>query len=114
MAIRERSEIVQKKQEIDASMRRLKQELQKARAQAATRGVYMDRAEYHLARLKQESQALQTRLGELKKAEKAENTRVYEQERMDFRQAAYELLPSDLFQKICDLAELCQEYEVIS
>jgi hypothetical protein len=70
--VRDRAEVIAKKLEVDAKVRELKEQLSEIGRQP--RGLSQDKAfqrtASHLERMRQESQALQVRLGEIKKAER--------------------------------------------
>ena len=100
-----RAEALAKKHVIDDQIRELKSWIGRAKAAAFTRGVYEDAAtfrkkEKELAELKQESQALQTALGDLKKKEKAENIAASNEELQAFKRAAYRVLSSEMFDEV--------------
>ena len=75
--MRERGEVILRKQDVDARARALKGKIGKAKS-AAFEGRYLPPKEFRsmeseLERLKQESQTLQTRLGEIREEEKRTN-----------------------------------------
>ena len=90
---------------MDEIIRALKAEIAEARSKAFTSGQYMPPGVYRakerrLKDLKDESQALQTRIGELRRAEAAERDvehRVYAER---FVKVAEEILPEGLLQRI--------------
>ena len=74
----QRAAIVLEKQEVDAECKRLKDEIGRAKAVAATRGVFLPVStfrslETRLSRAQTRSQALQVELGRLRRAIKAKN-----------------------------------------
>jgi hypothetical protein len=100
--IRERSQAILRKHEVDGRVRELKQLLGDAKTQFVTRGIYTDRAKYgrwqnELESLKEESQALQTRLGQLRCEEKKRNVAKAEE---TFTDAARRLLDPETFKRI--------------
>lgn len=108
--LRERGAVMQRKHAIDQEVREVKLRLAEARTEVATRGTYMDPSQYRdLERkqegLKLESQALQARLGELRKAEKEANRQSHDAENERFRQAARRLLDPETYQAIAAAAE---------
>ena len=81
--VQKHAEALQRKHETDERIRALKVEIGNAKSAAATRGVYMPPQQYRrkeakLEELKQESQALQTLLGELRQKERDENRKLHE------------------------------------
>ena len=109
-SVREHSEALQKKQEVDERLRLLKQELSKAKSKVYTHGTYMKPGIFHekqaeLERLKLESQALQVRLGELRKEEKMANMTKANQVAERFVSVAREALDPDLFEAILSEAQ---------
>jgi hypothetical protein len=101
-AVRDRAEAVARKLEVDTRIRTLKDTIARARSDAASMGRYMDpqsfrKLERELSALKDDSQALQTRLGELRRQEAASNQARWVAELRAFRSAAHRILPADLF-----------------
>lgn len=102
---RTRAEALAKKHVVDDRIREIKAWLAQARTNFHTRGLYKDPVEYRgkeheLLRLKEDSQALQTRLGELREQEKAQN-RVAEREEGDrFRAAAHKVLTAEQLEAV--------------
>jgi hypothetical protein len=109
-AVRDRADAIRQKLEVDDRIRALKDTISKAKSEAASRGRYMDprefrRLEQELSRLKDESQALQTQLGEIRKqAHEAWKNERKESSEM-FRKAAHALLSQETFEQI-ELAAL--------
>ncbi len=60
--------------------------------------------EQQLETLKQESQAIQVRLGELRKAEKDANRRIGKSEDQRFREAARRMLDAETFEELTAIA----------
>jgi hypothetical protein len=117
--VRERGAAVTRKLAVDEEIRGLKKQIAEAKTAAATRGVYMPPHEFRglearLEEAKQESQALQTRLGELKAAEKDRNRAIRDEETRRFERRFYEaakaILDEDTLADI--LAEANGEDEV--
>ena len=118
LAAKSRAEALAKKNEVDEQIRALKAEIGEARSRAFTQGKYLPVGVYRdkekrLQKLKDESQALQARIGELRKAEKqeceAENRerdRVYAEE---FMKIAHDLLSEDVLQRIHGLLQEDEE-----
>lgn len=108
-ALRDRALTIQRKHEVDDSLRTLKAKLVEAKAKAATRGAFMPIDEFRkltarVDALKEESLALQTRLGELRDAEKAANREADKAERSAFPQrfmtAARKMLDPDTYNEL--------------
>lgn len=94
VAARDRAEAIASKHAVDETIRNLKAKIGEAKSKRATTGQHMDphafrRLERDLALAQTESLALQTRLGELKKAEKAENIRLANEQQSTFRGAFF-------------------------
>lgn len=102
---RDRAEAIDRKTVIDQEIRVLKAELVQAKSIAYTTGHYMPVSQYHakeqrLVDLKEQSQALQVRIGELREAEKqagAERHRGYSER---FMRVAHEVLSEDVLAQI--------------
>lgn len=112
LAARSRAESLARKNEVDENIRVLKAELNEAKSRAFTSGQYLPVRTYRtkekrLQVLKDESQALQTRIGELREAERREcgflnaehrkERRAYAEE---FMKVARDLLPEAALQRI--------------
>lgn len=102
---RTRAEALAKKHEVDDRIRQVKAWLAEAKTNFHTRGLYKDPVEYRgkeheLLRLKEDSQALQTRLGELRDQEKAQNVTVQREENDRFRAAAYKVLTPEQLEAV--------------
>jgi hypothetical protein len=114
--VRSHAEAIAKKLEVDESIRVLTRQDKEARSRAATRGVYESpkvfrEREARLASLRLESQALQARMGELRKQEKRQNLLLAIEGRDWFKKAAHELLDGDLFAQVESLASEMAEQE---
>lgn len=114
MLVQERGEALRRKQAVEEEMRALKVQIGEAKSRAHTRGVYMDptkfrKMERKLEELKQESQALQVRMTELRKREKEENVerskRDQEKGKADFIEAAKRVLDHETYLDIWDEVE---------
>lgn len=115
LTTKSRGEAISRKNEIDEKIRVLKTELGKARSAAFTTGKYLPpdiyrNKERQLQELKTESQALQTKIGELRIQEHAEHNNAENKQRRQtyaelFMQVAQELLPEIALQKIYDAIE---------
>jgi len=112
--VRDHATALFRKNEVDARIRELKDELERAKREFHRTGVSMEPRMFHekhrnLGRLKQESQVLQTRLGELRRAEKAANIKRARQEGNtlldQFKKAAYHHLDRDVFMALVEEAE---------
>ena len=114
-----RAEALAQKQAVDGSLRELKLKLGRVKAEAYTRQTYLPVTEYRalerrVEALKDESQALQVRISEVRRQEHAENeaeSRRQEPARRTYAQAflrvASKTLPEDMLQRIHGLvAEL--------
>lgn len=100
---------IAKKLEVDEELRQAKIKYLEVCCARSTRGITIDPNKFNklvqrIENLKQESQALQCRIGELKQQQKQENT-VRSQD--VFRAAAKKVLPPELFNQV--LAEACKE-----
>jgi hypothetical protein len=106
-----------KKLEVDAGIRVLNEELSAARSTAFTTGVYMQRDVFRekdarLKELKQESQLLQVRMGELRRAERRENAKSSRSEAEAFKRAATRVLDRETYMKIDSIALQSLEDEI--
>lgn len=102
-----RAEAISKKHEVDERIREAKAWIGRAKSNSFARGTYEDpdryrRKERELYELQQESLALQARLGELKKLEKAENRAAAKDENERFVKAAYRVLSQEKLDLILD------------
>jgi len=103
--VRERSVLLLHKQNVDGQIRDLKEWIGNAKARVVSHGEYEDphrfrQKEASLEELKQESQAIQSRLGELRKIEKARNIADGESRLERFKRKARELLDEEMFLRI--------------
>jgi hypothetical protein len=107
--LRDRGELTEQKMRIDEEIRLLKKQISDAHAEARAHGTYMDRKQFRDIQARAdslgfESQALQARLGELKRQEKARNREAsrIEQDRFErrFIAAARDMLEPDTFDQI--------------
>ena len=103
--IRDRAEAVIRKNEIDATLAQLKVEFGRVRADAAVHGRYIEPRRYRameerIEGLKAESQALQTRLGELRRQEKRQNIANSDGGNAAFRKTARRMLDPNVFDAI--------------
>lgn len=114
LLVQQRGEAMRRKEVVDEEVRRLKVQIGEAKSRAFTRGVYMDPVKFRameqkLEELKQESQALQVRMTELRKREKAENVersrREQEARTATFVEAAKRVLDADTYREIWDEVE---------
>lgn len=104
---RSRAEAMGKKLAVDAQIGEIKTWLGKAKSTAFSRGTYENpdrfrRKERELEELKQESQALQVRLSELKKQEKAENIAASNEWLGQFYKSAKYVLPQETIDAVLD------------
>lgn len=109
--MRERSELIVRKQEVDEKSRQLKEKIAEAKTGAYVNGVYV--SDFHdmqseLLKYKSESQAIQTRLSELRKEEKEENKKRTRNELERFKQEAFKILEPEVFEKI-EIAAAAEE-----
>lgn len=113
-----RAKVIDEKNQIDEEIRNLKVRLNEAKARAATHGEYMPvniyrSMESELQQLKDKSQAMQTRIGELRDQERAERDaehRIYAER---FMHAAYGVLPEEWLQRVHGAAQVvCEDAEV--
>lgn len=111
MLVQERGEALRRKHEVEEELRALKVQIGEAKSRAHTRGVFMEPAKFRkmerkLEELKQESQALQVRMTELRKQEKAENIERSKGEQSarvaNFVEAARRVLDRETYQDIWD------------
>lgn len=107
--VKERGEAIVRKHQIDEQIRDLKAKIGKAKSVAATSGKFLTVSafrgmEQQLETLKQESQAIQVRLGELRKAEKDANRRIGKSEDQRFREAARRMLDAETFEELTAIA----------
>jgi hypothetical protein len=118
--LRDRGELTEKKMRIDDEIRALKKQISDANAEARTRGVYMERKQFRDLQARAdslgfESQALQARLGELKREEKDRNREAsrLENERFErrFIAAARELLEPEAYEQLMAAAREDDEDE---
>jgi hypothetical protein len=112
--VRERGEFLQRKQQVDEALASARTRLSAAKAAAWTSGTRMDPAafralEEEVRRLGLESQALQTRLGELRRAEKERNREASraENERFArrFQAAARAVLEPEVYEQLLAVAD---------
>lgn len=94
---RDRAKLVLQKQEADARCRDLKNQITRAKTEAATRGVYMPPRQFRALELelesaKQRCQAIQAMLGQLREAQKAQNMLNHATFERAFLEAAREIL----------------------
>lgn len=104
---RRRSEMVLRKQQIDARLREIKVMLTDARGRAATRGEYMPRATYvaltsETEQLKQESQSVQNALTALRDEGKGWRARTFEG-------VARRVLPPEMLALVLDAVDEASE-----
>lgn len=114
--IQSRAEAILRKNAVDDRARALKVAINKAKSDLAQHGRYMDSKQYRkleadLEAAKQESQAIQTRLGELREKEKAANIEQEKRNRDLFKKAAQSYLDPEDFEYILELAAEMQEEE---
>lgn len=111
---RTRAEAILRKNAVDEKLRSLRGELDEARRRYNHGGQGMSQRMFHekhreLGRLKQESQALQVRLGKLREAEKARNHEAREQAQDNFlehfKQVAFEQLDKETFYAFIEEAD---------
>lgn len=102
VAVGQHAECLAKKLEVDEELRQTRQHYQAVCAAKNVDGVRMDRHAFlrlqqRLEQLKQESQALQYRMGELRRQQKEENKQASDN---DFRQAARRILSAEQFDQV--------------
>lgn len=107
LEVRTYGEAIQRKHQVDERIRSLKMRIANAKSHAYTRGSYMDPSQFRkleaeLENMKVQSQALQNKLGELRRQEK--NQRIADSKQW-FRQAAKKILSPEMFKSICEEAE---------
>jgi hypothetical protein len=95
--LQERGKLILRKQAVDEQLRGLKEKIGQAKSAAYAERRYLPAQEYRqmevdLDALKTESLALQARLGELKKAEKERNRKIWEAEQGTFLKRFYEVV----------------------
>jgi hypothetical protein len=107
-----RAEALARKQVVDGSLRELKDKLGRAKAEAYTHGSYLPVSEYRdlergVEELKQESQALQVRIAELRHQEHEEHEAEWQRQAParrayaeGFLAVASDVLPEDMLQRI--------------
>lgn len=114
-AIREHAGLTARKLEVDREIGKLKTKIAEAKSKAFTSGQYMDptafrRMESKLEALKNESQAIQVRFGEMRVLRKQINIAKHEATGERFINAAREFLDEDEFEAIMAVA-VDEEYE---
>lgn len=100
-----RAEAIQEKLRVDDEVRQLKAQIGEVRSRAFTRNEYIPADAYRkmeadLKTLKDKSQALQLRIGELRDAEKRENEEASRTYAEKFVRAAHAVLSDDLLQRV--------------
>jgi len=112
--LQDRSQALLRKADVDTEISETKLKLSAAKDNLRIRGKYMDTNEYRRLEkkfeiLKQESQSLQTRLGELRDAQKKINIAATESRDSRFRRLAKEILDPEEYQDLYDAAEHDEE-----
>lgn len=114
---RDRAALLLEKQKVDSRAREIKKILSQAKARAALTGQYMSVTRYRdleieLEAAKQKSQAIQTQLGLLREAAKAENVATRTTLESAFMTAAREMLHEEDFEDLMGRArEILEEME---
>lgn len=108
--VRDRADALARKLAVDERIRVLKETIVRASRDAARTGRYLPPQEFRaleteLVQLKTDSQALQTRLGDMRKAEREQNRAHSDQVAWAFKHAAYKVLSKEQFEQL-ELAAL--------
>lgn len=103
-AVRDHAELVQRKLAVDQEGRELKAKIAAAASNARVCGEYMNAGEFRsmerrLEEIRQESQALQTQIGEARDREKKARAREHD-ERQAFIEAAKRILDPETYERI--------------
>lgn len=107
---RKRGVLLQKQQEINAELHRVKDQLGSAKSRAFTKGVYLPpqdyrRLEARARQLGQESQGIQVQLSELRKEQRQSNTERSNRFHHAFFRTAKERLDPETFNELLNSAE---------